>query len=104
MTAVKAAIVEWVDDSYPGFVRCALVDAWGRTWSFVDKLPAFTLGDLDRQNPYPQPGSIACEVIRRWRDPAGREIVTVTTERPWGIEATTGETVFDVLVEELEGQ
>ena len=101
MHAVRIAIVDWIDDYQPGVVRCSMDDAWGRTWSFVEKVPIVTPADLSRGSSYPQPGTIACEIVRRWRDTANREIVTVDMERPWHVEAITGETLFDVLLEQL---
>jgi hypothetical protein len=101
MHAVKIVIVEWVDDYQPGVVKCSMNDAWGGSWSFVEKVPTVTAADLSRHSTYPQPGTIACEIVRRWRDGANREVVTVDMERPWHVEATTGESIFDVLPEQL---
>jgi hypothetical protein len=95
VVGVQVEIVRYTDDSFPGWVECCLTDAHGRRWSFVEKVPIVTTADIGAASPYPQPGVIACEVVGRRRD-AGREVLTVNTERPWHIEATTGETRFEV--------
>jgi hypothetical protein len=101
MTSVRLQIVEWVNDDQPGFVRCELRDAHGRMWSFLGKQPYFTDTWLDANSAYPQPGSLACEVLRQWRDETGRELARIDTERPWDIEAEDGSMQFDVLQEDL---
>jgi hypothetical protein len=53
--------------------------------------------DLNADSDYPQPGVIACEVMKQWQDVSGREIVSVNTERPWGGETLDGVSLFDVL-------
>ena len=100
MPSVPVEITEWVDDYQPGIVRCELRDAWGNTWSFVEKLPYLTAADLWKDSAYPQPGSIECCEIRRWHDDNGREIVTIDTD-VFGIAAESGETKFDVLARVL---
>jgi len=101
MYKVCVQIIRYVDDSQPGWVECTFQDAWGRERIFTDKLPIFTEAYLDEQSNYPQPGFIACEIIRTWRDDIGRELISIDTSRPWGIEANDGETQFDVLAEQV---
>lgn len=101
MIAVAIQITRYVDDSYPGFVECRFVDAAGREWLFIEKVPVVTSADLDAHSSYPQPGVIACQVIERRKVPDGHEVVTVDTEEPWHVEATSGETRFDVLADQL---
>jgi hypothetical protein len=102
MHAVKISIVAWVSDDQPGIVKCVLRDAWRNTYEFVEKLPVVTAADLWPHSEYPQPGAIACRIIRCWRDETDREMITIDTDEPWGCEATSGETTFDVLAEQLE--
>lgn len=101
MKAVSVEITRWVDDYQPGIVECRLVDAYGKVWHFVDKLPYFTATYLGPESEYPQPGTIACEIERKWLDESGRDICLIDTDRPWCIEATSGETCFDVLATQL---
>ncbi len=101
MLCVKVEITKYVDASFPGFVECRLTDAWGGEWLFVEKLPVVSLADLDETSCYPQAGMIACQVIDRRHDSTGREIVTINTYAPWHIESTSGETQFDVLLDQL---
>lgn len=100
MVCILVEIVRYADDSQPGWVECHLNDAHGRLWSFVEKVPMVTEADLNASSTYPQPGIIACEVIERRQD-GGREVVIVNTNLPWSIEATTGETRFEIGTEQL---
>jgi hypothetical protein len=98
----KVMITRYVShDPQPGLVECQLVDAHGRCWSFVDKNGIFNADDLDAGSPYPLPGVIAGEVIGRVRDAAGREVIQIDTEWPWGLESVEGATRFEVLAEAL---
>ena len=99
--AVKSKITKCIyDDRYPSFVDCEFVDAFGALHQFQDKDAVFTFESLDRDSKYPQDGSVACEIIER-RCEDGRNIVKVNTERPWGVESIEGETVFEVLVDQV---
>ena len=100
MVGVQVEIVRYVDDSQPGWVECLMMDAAGRQWSFVEKAPVVTTGYLDANSPYPLPGVIACQVIDHKRD-GDRDLLTIDTTHPWGIEATTGETRFTISPEQL---
>jgi hypothetical protein len=91
-SAVRITITAYVDNgSYPGWVECRLVDAYGRTWMFREKEPVVSAVPLDAASAYPHVGEIACEVLGR----AGG-VVTVSTALPWGIESVEGVSRFDV--------
>jgi hypothetical protein len=98
---VKVTITRYVSDDQPGYIECQLVDVHGRIWSFIDKAPVVSADYLDTESPYPQPGVIACEVIERVSDAAGRNVVLIDTERPWGVESIEGATRFEVFAESL---
>ena len=98
---LKVDIVRFIDESYPGFVECRLIDANGREWCFHDKVPVFTTAPLNSDCALPQTGVIACQVVESSIRSDGREIICVDTERPWHVEAITGETRFDVYAEQL---
>ncbi|MFG3708476.1 hypothetical protein ACGF7U_27595 [Micromonospora sp. NPDC047670] len=36
---LRCEVVAWVSQDFPGWVRVRLVDADGRSWFFVDKVP-----------------------------------------------------------------
>ena len=101
MINVSVQIVRYVDDWQPGWVEVRLLDASGREWVFVDKCPIFSAETLDAESDYPRPGIIRCEVLASRRDGLGREVCTIDTARPDGVEAEGGETKFDVLAEQL---
>jgi hypothetical protein len=93
---VPVEIVSFVDGSQPGWVECRLTDAHGRLWVFVEKVPVVTEMALDASSRYPQPGVIACEVIRR-----DGGFALVDTARPWGVESFEGETQFEIQEDSL---
>jgi hypothetical protein len=99
MIAIAIAITAWLDDAQPGVVACTLIDAWGHEHTIIEKAPVVTAVALDRNSIYPQPGVIACEVVQAWIDQHGRRLVTISTERPWGITSVEGQTHFDVQLE-----
>jgi hypothetical protein len=101
MPEVLVEICRYVDDHPPGWVECKLTDGWGREWTFVEKVPVVTAAYLDANSAYPQPGHIACRVVERRQDADGREVVTIDTEQPWGVESTTGEVRFEVRPNQL---
>jgi hypothetical protein len=98
MTEIRVQITGYIsDDPQPGVVECRLVDAYGNGLVFRDKTPIFSSLDLHADSDYPQPGAIACEIVKQWQDVNGREIVSVNTEKPYGIETLDGVSRFDVL-------
>ncbi|MDR4308471.1 hypothetical protein IHQ68_17770 [Chelatococcus sambhunathii] len=104
MTEVQVRVARWVDDDFPGFVECELVDHFGRVWRFIDKVPVINTQARGRDDQYPQPGAIACSVAASLgRDETGREIVEIDTDHPHGIRATGGETRFIVFKDQLLG-
>ena len=94
MHDIAVQIVRFVDESQPGWVECELVDADGRRHLFIDKVPIFTLDDLRADSKYPVPGIVRCEVLRKFKDEGGRELVHVRTVKQWGIESTEGLSEF----------
>jgi len=98
---IRAEIVRWISDDFPGFVECRFTDRFGREWSFVEKVPVLTKADLRSNSPFPRPGFIACQIISCGHDESGRDIVEVTTATPSGIEATDGTTRFELLMQQL---
>ncbi len=103
MLTLTVDIVRFADAYQPGIVECQFNDAWGNQHLFIDKLPLFTTDDLSEASSYPQPGVIACTIIKRWQDLQGRELVTIDTNQPWLIESTAEQTQFDVLPSQLTG-
>jgi hypothetical protein len=101
MHIISVQIVRFTDASFPGWVESVLRDAFGREWLLADKVPIFTSAPLDAASSFPQPGVVACEIFREWTDECGRRRCIISTERPWGIEATSGETQFEVFVDQI---
>ena len=81
-----------------------LQDAAGREWLLAEKVPIFTEALLDANSSYPQPGVVACEIVREWTDEQGRGRCIISTERPWGVKTQGGETQFEVFSNQVTRQ
>jgi hypothetical protein len=94
--AVACQVVRWVaDEPQPGLVEAQLVDSDGRVWSFIDKEPIFRSDGADRPMRFPVAAAIRCRIIGRTTLADGREVVTVDTASPDGVDSD-GVTVFRV--------
>jgi hypothetical protein len=98
---LKVTISRYVDNAFPGFVECTMVDAKGEEHVFVDKVPVLTTANLNETSDYPRLGSIACIVIGRKKLNDGRELVQIDTSKPWGVESNVGRTKFEIFSEQL---
>jgi hypothetical protein len=101
MCNLAVQIVRFVDEHQPGFVACEFSDAHGHKHTVIDKVPMFTVESLDSSSPYPLLGVARCEVLSRWRDDRGRELVRITLDRPDVLESTEGLTEFVVVAGQL---
>jgi hypothetical protein len=50
---VRVNISRYADESFPGWVECTLVDAYGYDHVFVEKVPVVTKAHLDSASSYP---------------------------------------------------
>lgn len=103
MENVSVQIVRLVSPDFPGWVEADLVDADGRLHTIRDKVPIFATELLDADSEYPAPGVVRCEIVRRFRDEKGRDLVRICTKRPDGIESTAGLQEFTVMAALVNG-
>jgi hypothetical protein len=102
MAQVSVQIVRFVEEHQPSIVACELVDAEGHTHTFIDKDAIFTTGySLFAESQYPQPGWIRSEILERWQDANGEELVRISTAKPDGVEACDGRSEFIVRASQL---
>ena len=103
MLAVRVNISRYVDESFPGWVECTLVDAYGYDHVFVEKVPVVTKAHLDSASSYPQSGVIACVVLDLGisQSDDGRRLVHIDTQTPCGVQSLAGRSRFDVFPEQL---
>ena len=94
-------IIRYVRDDFPGWVECEFADAQGCQHRIIDKVPMFTTEPLDSNSKYPREGQLYCEVLARWTDDNGRDLVRVTTAGPLPVESAAGLTEFVVPAVEL---
>ena len=98
---LKVQIVRYVDDSFPGFVECELVDAAGRLHIFDEKGPGVSDVWPGPEDTYPIGGFIRCEFLEQWRETDGRDLLRLTTEQPHYLESKDSLTEFVVLTSQV---
>ena len=105
MTRVRCQAVRWVsDEPQPGWVEVQLIDADGAVWSLFDKPPVFDADDrLTPDAAYPLEVELDCEIVCRQADASGRDLITISTQRPWSVETETGRDQFRVALSQLVG-
>ena len=101
MLRMRVDISRYVDGSFPGWVECTLVDAYGDDHVFVEKVPVVTKAHLDAASSYPQSGVIACVVLGSGQSDNGRRLVHIDTQTPWGVQSLAGTSRFYVFPEQL---
>lgn len=101
MPALLVEISRFIDEHQPGFVECTMVDAFGQSHSFQEKVPIVSTEDLWSSSTYPRAGSIRCAIEEEWSDAEGRQLIRVNTEHPWGVESMTGQRQFTVFSSQL---
>lgn len=62
------------------------MDATGRKHSIIEKIPVVSREDLDAVSKYPRPGTTRCEILNRYQDDKGQELVCITTSRQFSVE------------------
>src|SRR5271165_85019 len=96
MHELTLQIVRFVDEAQPGWVEGEFVDAQGLRHSLIDKIPIFTAEALWTDSKYPVAGGVGCEVLERYRDENGQEVVRISTDKACCVESTKGLTEFVV--------
>lgn len=102
MLFVRARIQRWVScEPQPGLVEVTVTDANSKRWTFVDKAVYFSSEELVADSGYPRDGVVACIEIGRRIDTHGREVVRISTDRPWDIETVDEVSEFEVDASQL---
>ena len=96
---LQVKIIEFVDDSNPGFVKCMFTDITGKEYSFIEKVPIVSYEFLDQKSQYPQNGEIECIVLKREIDEVQNEIITIDLSDR--IETENKETIFKVFSNQI---
>lgn len=104
MPSISVTITRFVDEGFPGFVECSLVDANEKTHVFIDKVPIFSTEALWTTSSYPRSGEIRCTIEAESTNDLDRKVVTVSTELPDHVETTTGDNQFVVFSSQVIGR
>jgi hypothetical protein len=94
-------LLEYIDDSQPGWVRCEFADAFGINWHIEEKLPVVTSQYLDGKSNFPQTGSIAATLKEIIIDKNNIEFAVTDTESPLGVSSKNGTNIFTVFRSQL---
>lgn len=87
MADVKVNVLRIIDDSFPVFVECELIDCHGTHHYFIDKLPVVSEYDAVP----PCIGAIRCTVMENKEN-----TVVIDTSLPDDIASTNGAYQFEV--------
>ena len=90
---VKIDILEFVDDSQPGWVYCKLVDVFGKEWFFTEKVPIVSDLSLDQFSKFPKEGIVNCIILNIDQK---KSIVEIDTSIPFGIYSEIENSLFAV--------
>lgn len=85
---LKVKVVRYLDDAFPGWLECEFFDAENRRHVIVDKVPVLGGDCLGPDSLYPRDGEVRCEILDRWQDANGRDLLRVTTQTPDAVETT----------------
>ena len=100
---LSVSIVEYVDNSYPGWIKAIFKDVNGREWSIVDKTVYFEgYESLDADTIYPKSAGVDCRITAECRDHENRKILTIEIGTNDGLTAENGETKFDIYSDQIE--
>jgi len=92
---VRCEAVEWVDTDWPGWIKVRLIDADGRPWYLIDKVPVFG-GNLDPVAQMPTPIQLHCDLVG---DDGDRALIVAPR---WDVQAEDGTNQFRVRLEQFE--
>lgn len=96
-------IVEFISwEPQPGIVKCRFRDVWGKEHIIIEKSAVVSAEILTPDSLYPRKGEVPCSPIKEWVDSGGKEIITVSTEKPSAVETVDGLTEFDLLKSQIE--
>jgi len=101
MPTLSVEISRFVDEHQPGFVECTFIDVASIRHTILEKVPVVTNESLWSTSVYPKPGKVPCQVLAEWKDKNGQSVVRVSTEEPFHIESTSGQTEFVVLASQV---
>jgi hypothetical protein len=93
-------IIEVVEAAWPGWVKTEFHDANGVRHVIQDKVPIFCSSEVEDLR-LPHPGEARCEIVKRWRDEQGRDLVQITAMGPDDLDSIECLSEFVVLSNQL---
>ncbi|MFD3746252.1 hypothetical protein [Nocardia sp. NPDC058633] len=100
MTYLNAAVTQWVDHDFPGFVEIQFRQADETTVGLIEK--SAVLDDEDRltaEAAYPVLWRLGCDLVHIEHDQDGRQIATIELHR--GVSDPSGNGVYTVSIDQL---
>jgi hypothetical protein len=102
MPSLIASISRFVDDEpQPGIVEFVFSDASEQLHFFIEKISVVSNHNLRRTSAYPIACELACEIEAEWIDEAGNLLISLFTERPWGLVSIAGRSKFVVCASQI---
>ena len=98
---LKIKIIEFADNSQPGFVNCTFTDSFGQEYKIFDKVPVVTDEYLDENSDYPKDGIVSCVILDENPDKTNADIVQINIAEPLHISTVNDETIFFVYKNQL---
>lgn len=98
---LKIKIIEFADNSQPGFVNCTFTDLYGQEYIIFEKIPVVTDENLDENSDYPKDGIVGCLILDENPDMTNANIVKINIAEPLHISTENDETIFFVLKNQL---
>jgi len=77
MICLRIDVIGFVDESFPGFIRCAFADANGKRHTFIEKIAVVTTENLWSDSVYPQQGTVPCGKVDSLEDGSGLARITI---------------------------
>jgi hypothetical protein len=97
MRNIIVDIIKYTNENFPGWVRCKLIDAFGKVHYFNEKVPVVSFEDITKNTILPKTGYISGEIINEKGD-----IIFISTDKPYGIESEEGINKFYVNNNQVE--
>ncbi len=100
MEYLLITIEKVIDDAFPGWVECSLVDASGNHHIFHEKIPVVGTNKMNIESKCPCEGSIRCEVGAM--SPGGpAAMVVLNTAAIDGVESIDGVSEFTAKLDQV---
>jgi len=104
MTNLKINILNYEDNSNPGWVKCSFKDIFSKEWNLVEKVPVVTEEYLDENSDYPAPGLLECEIVSKRPNIDNESVFTIDISNTYVLNVDYSKVLVDVFEHQLVQQ